>query len=109
MSLFAACFWLGLALAATAVGQLIFKRATVQRSRVLMAIAVASFCLAPPASFMALHRLSLATVYVSTALAQLAVVLGSIAFFGERYAPRQWIALALIIAGVVTFNIKGIQ
>jgi len=109
MSPIAGWLWLGLALAATAVGQLVFKQATVRHSRVGLVVAIATFCVAPPASFMALHQLSLATVYVSTALAQLAVVLGSIALFGERYATRQWIALALIFAGVVTFNIGGIQ
>lgn len=97
--------WLALALAATATGQLAFKSASTRGSRWLLLLAIATFGIAPPASYMALRGLSLATVYVSTAISQLVVVLVSIALFGERYVLRQWLALALILVGIAVFNL----
>lgn len=99
-----AWLWLGMALTATAAGQLVFKRASSGGSRWLLFVAIATFGLAPPASYMALHGLTLATVYISTALSQLVVVLASIALFGERYGLRQWLALGLIVIGILVFN-----
>lgn len=101
--------WLALALLSTAVGQLLYKHASVKQSRAALIGAVASFCLAPPASYMALHSLNVATVYVSTALAQLAVVLASMFFFHERYSRRQWAGLGLILLGVIIFNKNAIS
>jgi drug/metabolite transporter (DMT)-like permease len=94
-----------LALLATALGQLLYKGASMRGSRVRLAGAIAFFCIAPLAAYMALHSLSLATVYVSTAISQLIVVFGSMASFGERYGSRQWLGLAFIVAGVIVFNL----
>lgn len=96
--------WLIFALSMTAVGQLVFKRASMNKSWRMTILAIACFCVVPPASYLALHTLTLATVYVSTALSQVVVVLASLFAFGERYSSRQWFALVLILAGVVVFN-----
>lgn len=96
--------WLGVALTATAAGQLIYKKASITRSWPLTILAIAFFCIAPPTSYMALHQLSLATVYVSTAASQILVVLSSMFLFHERYSGRQWASLALILAGILLFN-----
>ena len=96
--------WLALALLATALGQLLYKTASLHGSRVRLGVAVACFCIAPIASYLALRSLSLATVYVSTAISQLLVVVLSMASFGERYGSRQWLGLGLILVGVVVFN-----
>lgn len=98
--------WLAIAIAATAVGQLCFKHASMKRSRAFTLYAIVSFCIAPVGAFMALHSLSLATVYICTAISQLFVVLASMALFGERYNRQQWTGLVLILAGVVLFNLK---
>lgn len=98
-------FWLALALVATALGQLLYKDASVRRSRTRLFGAIACFCAAPVAAYLALRSLSLATVYVSTAISQLIVVFGSMISFGERYGPRQWLGLTFIVAGVIVFNL----
>lgn len=98
--------WLAIAIIATAVGQLLFKHASVTRSRRYTLYAIIAFCMAPIGAFVALHTLSLATVYISTAISQLFVVLASMALFGERYNHRQWAGLALILAGVILFNLN---
>lgn len=100
--------WLLVALLATAGGQVLFKHASDVRSRRLVIVAVAIFSLAPPASFMALRGLSLATVYVSTVLAQLVAVLAAMALFGERYSRFQWAGFMLILIGVVVFNVPNL-
>ena len=100
----AAWAWLAVALLATAIGQLVFKHASLRRSRSGTIAAAAIFCVAPVASFLALRQLSIATVYVSTALSQIIVVMMSLELFQERYSGRQWAGLALILAGVVIFN-----
>jgi multidrug transporter EmrE-like cation transporter len=97
--------WLAVAIAATAVGQLLFKHASVTRSRPFTIYAIGAFCIAPVTAFMALHFLSIATVYVCTAISQVIVVLASMALFGERYDNAQWGGLGLILAGVVVFNL----
>lgn len=97
--------WLAIAIAATAAGQLLFKHASMARSRTFTLYAIIAFCIAPIGAFMALHSLSLATVYICTAISQLVVVLASMALFGERYDPRQWTGLGLILAGVIVFNL----
>jgi len=101
--------WLAIALLATAVGQIVFKLAADRRSRGLSIAAAATFCLAPPASFFALRGLSLGTVYVSTAITQVLVVVAAMWCFGERYTRLQWTGLSLILAGVVLFNLKSIS
>lgn len=98
--------WLAIAIAATASGQVLFKHASVTRSRTFTLYAIAAFCIAPVAAFMALHSLSLATVYVCTAISQLIVVLASMTLFGEHYDNRQWSGLGLILAGVILFNLN---
>lgn len=100
--------WLGLALLATAGGQVLFKYASVARSRPALIAAILVFCFAPPASYFALKELSLATVYLSTALAQLAVVVASMLLFDERYTRIQWAGLSLILIGVVIFNLDKV-
>ena len=98
--------WLAIAIAATACGQLLYKHASVTRSRMFTLYAIIAFCIAPVAAFMALHSLSLATVYISTAISQLIVVLASMLLFGERYDHRQWAGLGLILTGVIVFNVR---
>lgn len=100
--------WLAVAIVATAVGQLFYKRASTARSRRLTVVAVGFFCLAPPSAYMALQQLSLVTVYVSTVISQLIVVMVSLTLFRERYSPRQWMALALILAGIIVFNARAL-
>lgn len=97
--------WLSLGIAATACGQLLFKHARMRLSRNFTLAAIAVFVGASLSMFMALHSLSLATVYVCTAISQLLVVLASMLLFKERYVAQQWTGLGLILAGVILFNI----
>lgn len=96
--------WLVVALVATAAAQVLFKYASSRRSKWPMIATIGLFCLVPPASFLALRGLSLATVYISTALSQLLAVGAAMTVFGERYSRAQWVGFALILLGVGVFN-----
>jgi multidrug transporter EmrE-like cation transporter len=100
----AAWSWLAVALLATAIGQLVYKHASLHRSRRGTIAAAGIFCVAPVAAFLALRQLSIATVYVSTALSQIIVVVMSLKVFHEKYSGQQWAGLVLILVGVVIFN-----
>jgi len=98
--------WLAIAIIATAIGQLLFKHASMTRSHLYTLYAIIAFCMAPIGAFMALHTLDLATVYISTAISQIFVVLASMLLFGERYNRKQWTGLTLILVGVILFNLN---
>lgn len=48
-----------------------------------------------------LSRVELSFAYPFLGLAYAAVVAAAVVVFGERLAPRQWLGVALVVAGVV--------
>ncbi len=96
--------WLAIALVTTALAQVAFKLYFMKRDWRLIIVATALFAMAPYATYRALETLALATVYVATAASQLLIVVLSLAVLGERYAPRQYAGLALVLAGIVLYN-----
>lgn len=101
----AAIAWLGASLLATAFAQLSFKRYFAARARGWLLATVLLFLAVPFTTYQALRGLPLSTVYVATALSQLLVVGLSLAWLGERYTRRQQAGFALVLAGVVLFNL----
>jgi drug/metabolite transporter (DMT)-like permease len=97
--------WLALSLVATALAQFSFKLYFRRRRPFSLACAVGLFLTVPFTTYHALRGLTLATVYVATAASQLLVVLLSLAFMGERYSPRQYVGFALVLAGILIFNL----
>ena len=66
---------------------------------------MALFLVVPWSTYHALRGLPLSTVYVATAVSQLLVVAISLAWLGERYTRRQRLGFALVLGGVVLFNL----
>lgn len=97
--------WLALSLAATALAQFSFKLYFRHRRLFPLACAVGLFLAVPFTTYQALRGLTLATVYVATAASQLLVVLLSLVFIGERYSPRQYLGFALVLGGILIFNL----
>jgi len=97
--------WLSASLLATALAQVAFKRYFLARRRAWLAAAIALFLVVPWTTYNALRGLPLSTVYVATALSQLLVVAISLAWLRERYSRRQQLGFALVLAGVVVFNL----
>lgn len=93
------------ALLATAVGQMLFRMYYVRTRKIYLAAALGTFLAVPLFSYLALLNLTLAFVYMSTALIHVMVLALSCLFLKERLTERQYISMALIIAGIVTFNL----
>lgn len=97
--------WLAVSLGCTALAQLAFKLHFRTRARLPLFCAIGLFLMVPFTTYQALRGLELATVYVATAASQLLVVLVSLALMGERYSPRQYLGFALVLSGIVIFNL----
>ena len=97
--------WLAVSLLFTALAQIAFKAYFGKRAWPMLACAIGFFLLVPFTTYNALKGLPLATVYVATAASQLLVVVMSLAFMGERYSSRQYLGFALVLAGILVYNL----
>lgn len=96
---------LAFALLATSVGQMLFRMYYVRTQKIYLAAALGTFLAVPLFSYLALLNLTLAFVYMSTALIHVMVLVLSHLFLKERLTKRQYISMGLIVAGIVTFNL----
>ena len=97
--------WLAASLLSTALAQLGFKAYFRSRNWAWLVATIGLFALVPYTTYRALQGLPLATVYVATTLSQLLVVGVSLALMGEHYSRRQWAGFALVLAGVLLYNL----
>ena len=93
------------ALLATAIGQLLFKLHYHRPGNGYLYAALGTFILIPPVTYVALLNISLAAVYMSTAISNVLVLIMSRAVLKERITKRHVTAAVLIIAGIVVFNL----
>jgi drug/metabolite transporter (DMT)-like permease len=96
---------LAFALLATSVGQMLFRMYYVSTQKIYLAAALGTFVAVPLFSYLALLNLTLAFVYMSTALTHVMVLVLSHLFLKEHLTRKQYISMALIVAGIVTFNL----
>jgi drug/metabolite transporter (DMT)-like permease len=92
------------ALLATSVGQLMFRMYYVHTKKLYLAFALGSFLAVPLFSYLALLNLTLAFVYMSTALIHVLVLIMAQMFLREHLTRRQYISISLIITGTLVFN-----
>ena len=97
--------WVALAatLLATAVGQVMFKLHFRQRDYRYLVAAGPCFAIAPICSYIALRSLGIGLVYMSTALSMVLVVLLSNVWLNEQLNRDHYIAMVLIVAGVLMY------
>lgn len=93
------------ALLFTAVGQLLFRMYYVCKSRAYLTAALGTFLAVPIFSYFALLNLTLAFVYMSTALTHVLVLILSQKFLKERLVREQYLSMFLIVIGIVVFNL----
>lgn len=96
---------LTLAILATAGAQVLFRLYHVKGHRWALAGTVGLFCLVPPLNYLSLRHWSLGTVYMATALTNVLVLALAKFVLGESIGPRKIQAMALIVCGVVLFNL----
>ena len=99
--------WIALtaSLLCTVGAQLAYKAYHLQRRRALLALTLALFVLAVPATILAIRGLGVGRVYVAAALTYVAAPLLAVRMFGERMHRLLLAGLALIVAGVVVYNL----
>ena len=99
--------WLALALSllATVAAQLFFKQFHRSGRRANVVLAVALFVLAVPLTVFAARGLGIGRVYIGTALTYVLAPMAAAMFFGERIRRAQGLALAMILAGVILYNL----
>ena len=102
---YASLVFLLLALLSTAVGQLLFKMYYVRMNKKYFAAAMGTFLAVPLFSYLALLNLTLAFVYMSTALIHVMVLVMSHIFLHEHLAKKQYISMSFIVIGIIVFNI----
>lgn len=93
------------ALLSTAAGQLLFRMYYVYKRKTYLTAALCTFLAVPLFSYVALINLTLAFVYMSTALTHVLVLAMSHVFLKERFTRKQHISMSLIIIGIIVFNI----
>lgn len=93
-----------LALLSTAAGQLLFRMHYVYKKKAYLIAALATFLAVPLFSYLALLNLTLAFVYMSTALTHIIVLVMSRLFLKEQLARKQYISMSLIVIGILVFN-----
>lgn len=105
IGLYASLLSLLFTLLSTAVGQLLFRMYYVRKKKIYLAVALAMFLAAPLLSYLALVNLTLAFVYMSTALIHVLVLIMSHMFLEEHFTRKQYISMSLIVIGIIVFNI----
>lgn len=97
--------FLGITILTTVVAQLAFKQYFLSRRKLFIPVAAALFCLAVVCTYFAVRELGIGRVYVGAALTYVLAPLAARRLFGEYLGRNQMLALGLIVAGVVLYNV----
>lgn len=95
--------FLFMAILSTALGQVFYKKHTLSKSVQYLVLTLGFFLITPVFSFFALQKISVDIVYVSTSLTILTVAVFSRFLLGEIIPARSWLAIAIIVTGVVIY------
>lgn len=93
------------ALVLTATGQILFRMHYQRTGHLYLAAALGTFAIVPLLIYFALLNLTLALVYMSTALVHVLVLIMSRLVLGEQLVKRHYLAIMLITAGIIVFNL----
>ncbi|MBU1417910.1 MAG: EamA family transporter [Proteobacteria bacterium] len=93
------------ALLCTSVGQLLFRMYYVRTKKIYLVASLGMFLVVPVLSYFALVNLTLAFVYMSTALTHVLVLIMSHMFLKEHLTRKQYLSMSLIVVGIITFNL----
>jgi multidrug transporter EmrE-like cation transporter len=97
--------FLAAALVTNAGAQLLYKGYARSRRAALLPLTVLAFVFVPYFNYEALKGLSIDVVYMATSLTIVMVALGSMAFFAERLERKHYLGGALILIGILVYNL----
>lgn len=92
------------ALLFTALGQMLFRMHFLRTGKKYLIAALVTFMAVPICNYLALLNLTLALVYMSTALTHVMVLMMSHFFLKERLTIKHYISMSLIVLGIATYN-----
>lgn len=95
---------LGTSFTTTACGQITYKLFSTTRRTVFLGTALGLFIMAQLANYIALHRLSIGTVYIGTGITHILILVLSRAVLKEKLTRDHLIAVLLIVSGLVLFG-----
>ena len=95
---------LSMAILANSASHVLFKHSLVTQKLSMKLVAVLLFAIVPGLVYLALKNLSLSTVYMSTSLTQVLILLAAKFLFHEMINTRKIVAISLIILGILIFN-----
>lgn len=104
MSTSLAVFSLVGALFATSVGHINFKLYYLRSKNIYLVVSLFFFGMAPVLSFFSLIRLSLGTVYISTAFTQVLILILSKTILKENINKDHIISMFFIVFGIIIYN-----
>lgn len=81
-----------------------FRMYYVYAQRIYLLTAFGTFLTVPVLSYLALHNLTLAFVYMSTSLVHVLILIMSHVFLDERLSKNHYISITLIIVGIIIYN-----
>jgi multidrug transporter EmrE-like cation transporter len=93
------------ALIFTSTGQLLYKYYHKLNNKIYLALTIVSFLLVPVFSYNALKELAIDTVYMSTSITIVMVLLGGAFLLKEKLSKRKIIGSVIIIIGVIIYNV----
>lgn len=96
---------LGAAILTTTAGQGFYKAYHFHRRSLFLVLAVGFFIITPLFAFLALRGLGIDTVYMSTALTHVLILLVAHHCFSEVISRTRWVGVSLVLLGLVVFNL----
>ncbi len=97
--------FLAITILATVAAQLAFKQYFLLRRALFLSAAVVLFCLAVLSTYFSVRELGIGRVYVGAALTYVLTPLAARRLFDEHLGRGHYVALALILAGIVVYNL----
>ena len=89
----------------TAIGHYYFKIFFLKKSFHLLILAVVLFLFIPPLTYFSLKNLNLSTVYMSSAFANVLILLISKFFLKEEITINKYLGSVCVIFGIILFNL----
>jgi drug/metabolite transporter (DMT)-like permease len=95
---------LGTSFTTTACGQTAYKLFSTTHRRLFLGLALGLFIAAQLANYIALHRLSIGTVYIGTGITHVLVLGLSRLVLGEKLTRDHIIAVIMIVSGLALYG-----
>jgi len=95
--------WTAMAISLTAIGHILYKYYAISQKRQFFILTALTFIMVPGFSFLALRDLTIAQVYLCTAMVPIFTTIGAKIFIKEQITRHHLIGLSLITTGTILY------